>query len=57
MPRNWPAAMDRRLLKLYAEGAGLHEMAAELAAAPEEVNQRLRELARRPVDADRRLNR
>jgi len=49
--------MDRRLLKLYAEGAGLHEMAAELAAAPEEVNQRLRELARRPVDADRRLNR
>lgn len=48
MPRGWSNGQDRLLIALYEQGIGLEEMANELGIPDEEVNQRLRELDRRP---------
>lgn len=55
--RTWSAERDRTLVRLYDFGFGLEEMADELGIDAETVNQRLRELDRRPrPTAGRRAN-
>lgn len=49
MPRQgWSGKRDQTLVRMYELGLGLTEMAKELGVSMEEVNQRLRELDRRP---------
>lgn len=57
MPRpGWSGKADQMLIRMYEYGFGLEEMAAELGVSPEEVNQRLRELDRRPRPVPPRLS-
>lgn len=49
MPRpGWSGKRDQALIRMYEMGIGLTEMADELGVSVQEVNQRLRELDRRP---------
>jgi DNA-binding Lrp family transcriptional regulator len=47
--RGWPAYKDRILLNLYEQQIPLEEIAEELGMTPDDINQRLRELDRRPL--------